>query len=79
MEKIPTAEELLISKRGCIKYGKFFDYVEDEDLIEFAKLHVKAALQAAAENAKHLHSACDSDFKIDKQSILDSYSEDLIK
>ena len=42
-------------------------------MIEFAKLHVEAALQNAAQNAKHIHSAYDNDFKIDKQSILDAY------
>ena len=51
MEKIPTAEEFL---------GKNIDYVLEKDckedvkqaMIEFAKLHVEAALKAASEKAK---------------------------
>jgi hypothetical protein len=48
MEKIPTAEELLKSKQ--------YDWVEDVDtlgcMIEFAKLHVEAALKAVSENVQ---------------------------
>lgn len=48
MSKIPTAEEMIQAKNGD-------DYTHWEEihdlLIEFAKLHVKAALEAAASKA----------------------------
>jgi hypothetical protein len=46
---------------------------------EFAKMHVQKALEAAAENAKHIHKEYDKDFKIDKDSILNSYNLENIK
>ena len=49
MEKIPTAEQLMQANNGD-------DYTHWEEIhqlmIIFAKLHVKAALEAAAKNAK---------------------------
>ena len=51
---IPTAEEFLDKKYGLIKDeltgDMFADYVSPNDLIEFAKMHVEAALKAAYEN-----------------------------
>lgn len=86
MEKIPTAEELLNEILSCLKIEReALDNDPElkpyllEQINNRTKLHVKAALETAAQNAKHVHSAYDSDFKINKQSILDSYSEDLIK
>jgi len=86
MEKIPTAEELLNEILSCLKIEReALDNDPElkpyllEQINNRTKLHVKAALEAAAQNAKHVHSAYDNDFKINKQSILDSYSEDLIK
>ena len=47
---IPTAEEFLI-QRDCIRNVEdFYNDVQPIDLIEFAKLHVEAALKAASEN-----------------------------
>jgi hypothetical protein len=44
-----TAEEFLL-RQGCVREDKtFFTEVEAVDLIEFAKIHVKAALKAKIE------------------------------
>ena len=57
MSNIPTAEEFLKQRcanqtnhsEGCNLYSS----VSADDLIEFAKLHVEAALKAASENVKY--------------------------
>jgi hypothetical protein len=49
--KIPTAKEFLENKN--------FRYADSQEMIEFAKLHVKAALKAAAENATLLEDGVD--------------------
>lgn len=54
MSKIPTAEEYF-AKRYKELGISHSDEIEDEDqkiAIEFARRHVKAALEAAADNAK---------------------------
>lgn len=49
MKEIPTAEEFL---KGCEHDGSFIPVSEVKRLmIDFAKLHVEAALKAAYENA----------------------------
>ena len=77
--KIPTAKEF------ALHYFHVTDEEEHEDvannLKKFAKLHVKAALASAAENAE---SITDIDKYIygsivDKGSILSAYPEELIK
>lgn len=50
MNKIPTAEEFLFQQDCIQNVEDFFNDVQPIDLIEFAKLHVKAALEAAANN-----------------------------
>lgn len=50
-----------------------------EIMIDFAKYHIQKALENAAENAKHIHKEYDKDFKIDKDSILNSYNLENIK
>lgn len=89
MEQVPTAEEFL---------GKNIDYVLEKDckedvetlMIEFAKLHVTAALKQACEEVimKDLNEDChyeDEDgifpdcLVIDRDSILNSYSLNNIK
>lgn len=71
MSKIPTAEEFL-QQRDCIRNVEdFYNDVQPVDLIEFAKLHVEAALEAAAENHVKLSAT--------KDTIRNSYPEDLIK
>ena len=72
MEKIPTAEEIL-QKHVPNRYTKENSW--KNAMIEFAKLHVEAALKEASEKADIIfegagHSA---DAYIDKQSILNSY------
>ena len=52
--EIPTAEHFLI-KQGCQRAEpgeQFFDDVQPKDLIEFAKSHVRAALEAAYSESK---------------------------
>lgn len=90
MEKIPTADEII---------EKHYKEDKDEDgnkilylwsiknaMIEFAKLHVKAALEAAAEKAE-----CEDEgtfgrdgevheyYVVNKQSILTAYTDENIK
>ena len=93
------AEEFLI-RRGCQrmkcndKVPDYFDDVQPIDLIEFAKMHVEAALKEASEKARvqmgeiymreqitiHPHSLVDTVIiTADTESILNSYSLDNIK
>ena len=74
MKNIPTAEEFF--EQG----GTY-----PELAIEFAKLHVQAALQAASEKAEtrlNTNYSLDSDnwdYSVDSSSILNSYPLDKIK
>ena len=93
------AEEFLI-RRGCQimkcndKDPDYFEDVQPIDLIEFAKMHVEAALKEASEKARvqmgeiymreqitiHPHSLVDTVIiTADTESILNSYSLDNIK
>jgi hypothetical protein len=73
--KIPTAEELIL--RNLTVYNNQISVENSVKLmIEFAKLHVQAALKEASINAKHLGTSEDS---IDEQSILNAYPLDNIK
>ena len=91
MEKIPTAEEFLEQYLRGDRVHDDINRVVDEDdaieaMIEFAKLHVEAALKAASEKA-----LMEEDWVwngeeenrvytgVDKDSILNSYSLDKIK
>ena len=78
MSKIPTAEEFL---RKNIDYVLEKDCKEDVEnaMIEFAKLHVEAALKAASENANTKDVPFTDDVEVDEDSILNSYSTDNIK
>jgi hypothetical protein len=90
MNTIPTAEEFFetwLIKKGYIAL-QGFEQLDQDDLsnyaIEFAKLHVKAALQAAYENAEadgHYSEDYDEyiDTIIDQDSILNAYPLDQIK
>lgn len=73
MKQLPTAEEFLIKENLPI------DILSGDDInyamIEFAKLHVQAALERAVENTKEWH----GNNGMLKQSILDTYSLDNIK
>ena len=70
---IPTAEEFLL-RQGCQRMNcdgeicDFFEDVQPKDFIEFAKLHVQAALQAKIE-AMEKHD--DSGYSLDE---LDSFT-----
>ena len=74
MSKIPTAEEFLINKNmpGFAKHTVFTDY-----MIEFAKLHVKEALQKAYENADLEYYG--DEVCYNKDSILNAYPLENIK
>ena len=91
MEKLPTAEEILTKHRERYPLGLYT--ATSQAMIEFAKLHVKAALEAASKSVKVVHknykgqhnikfpySVDDySDLHLDKESILNAYPENLIK
>lgn len=72
MEKIPTAEEIL-QKHVPNRYTKENSW--KNAMIEFAKLHVEAALKEASENVK----ITDYGYSVDKDSILNSYPVENIK
>jgi len=83
MSTIPTAEEFLL-QQDCLRNTEdFFNDVQPIDLIEFAKMHVEAALKAASEQASCSRSysgwSDGSSFEVNKDSILDSYSLTNIK
>ena len=85
MEKIPTAEEILndkvyITKDGIEDVHDSLSTVADV-MIEFAKLHVKAALKEASEKATmiKIDEANIGDITlyikdVDRKAILNSYS-----
>jgi leucyl aminopeptidase len=84
---IPTAEEFL-EQQDCIRnVENFFNDVQPIDLIEFAKLHVEAALKAASEKATVTvidhEEISEVSFKaiwgVDDDSILNAYSIENIK
>ena len=79
MSKIPTAEEFLIlNKDKDFRLSMSGLYVS-EIMIEFAKLHVEAALKNASENALvYADEGGYSEF-VDKNSILNAYQLENIK
>lgn len=85
MKKIPTAAEYLKTNANDISYeGKqlFAADVTPEMLITFAKLHVQAALKAAAKKLKTCtNPESDAFLKsfISKEQILSAYSLENIK
>lgn len=71
--KIPNADEYFKSIVGELPDN--VDWSIKDAMIGFAKLHVKQALETAAEEAKlEMYETW-----IDKQSILNAYPEDLIQ
>ena len=90
MNKIPTAEAMMDSKNG----HDYTHYEEIADLMrDFAKLHVDAALTAAADQAKmvyhdghhktdkrlsYFQSGADN-LQISKSSILEAYPQSKIE
>ena len=70
IEKVPTAEEFWLSKRPQLSHAQI--------AIEFAKLHVTAALKFASEKAdltfESYESLQEGSFsEVDKETILDAY------
>ena len=61
--------------------GSISEYEQDikKMMIEFAKLHVEAALKEASENLRQASGTYNSDYRDQKNSILNSYSLDNIK
>ena len=87
MSKIPTAEEFLtISDEFEVLETRKQEEVVTKTMIEFAKLHVEAALKEASEKAKtfdvYNESCGDLECKvtfIKKDSIINSYPLENIK
>ena len=84
MEKIPTAKEFANEIR--MPRGVSYQSEIGELMIEFAKLHVQAALQAAADNAEIKevpYTGCMEcgrrDTVVNGKSILNAYSLENIK
>lgn len=88
--KIPTAEEFLNNQDSYTKNKSTFPLgtgkIIEQNMIEFAKLHVEAALKAASENATNeddwIFNGEDEIYvkgEIDKYSILNAYPLDNIK
>ena len=76
MEKIPTAEEFLEDNLSNPTKG----WSEKKRLIEFAKLHVEAALKAAHKNAKVTSTGYPQyNAVVTRYSILKSYPLENIK
>jgi hypothetical protein len=80
--KIPTAEELFKKKFNDTEC--FLDYDKrglkliNDVILEHTKLHVKAALKAAAENADTEHITNNMSV-VNKESILSAYPESNIQ
>ena len=83
MDKIPTAEEFINENGGFLKYSSAQEFVECQSLmIEFAKLHVQAALKEASEGVIVNYTddyACKGDRELDSDYILNAYPLENIK
>lgn len=78
MEKMPTAWEIF--NKYSDKANRIQEMHFEEMMIEFAKLHVEAALKAAVENAETKWiKYTDNDYEVDEDSILNSYPIENIK
>lgn len=80
MKQIPTAEELLKNNHLLIEDNRTCEahtHLVVEQMIEFAKLHVQAALESAAEKLPY-DDRLNQDMLV-KQSILNAYPLDNIK
>jgi len=88
MSKIPTAKEFFFKryKELGINHADEIDGEDEEIAIEFAQLHVEAALKAAAIKAKinpnyssKYDDPEDRRHEINKESILSAYPKENIK
>jgi hypothetical protein len=83
--KTPTAEEFCKDLQSDYEetgeYKMYYAIDIPNKLREFAKLHVKAALEAAAENAKAFHQYpwTHNDPYVDVHSVTSAYPESNIK
>ena len=78
MNKIPTAEEFSMDIEFLVEYDLvLFDNIY-KYAIDFAKLHVKAALENASKKV-YADSDDDGNTFIDKESILNAYPLENIK
>ena len=73
MSKIPTAEEFLSAHVRNPDLTQNFKRI----MIEFAKLHVEAALKEASENV--IIDGSPFEYELDKNSILNAYALENIK
>jgi hypothetical protein len=76
-----TAEEIMqehLDPHDCLRVSKCYEMTLDA-MIEFAKLHVEAALKSASEKAKIDKSVTFGWEKVDRPSILKSYPLENIK
>lgn len=73
--EIPTAENFWLSKRPLLSHAQI--------AIEFAKIHVKAALESAYINQivedERVAYSLDPEYRATRESILNSYPETNIK
>ena len=86
MNKTPTAEEFLKDKTQFGTYGNMYKREDvSKKMIEFARLHVEAALKEASEKAEtdyELGNPYDANSRyeiVDKDSILNAYPLENIK
>jgi hypothetical protein len=80
--KLPTAEEFFDSSNLRISNDTEYKYIQEvikEKAIEFAKLHVEAALKAASGDAHTKDVPYTDDVEVDKDSILNAYPLEKIK
>jgi len=75
--KIPTANELFEQYHGFEADSSSRDIISL--MVEFAKLHVVAALKAASEDAHTKDVPYTDDVEVDKDSILSAYPLENIK
>jgi hypothetical protein len=80
----PTAEEFIISTELVVKFDNTQGCILEEELpnlmIEFAKLHVQAALKEASEKASIIETFGGMSISVvNKNSILNAYPLTLIK
>jgi len=78
MNTLTTAEELFI-QLGFMPKENQLGYDIKTAMVEFAKLHVEAALKAASENVYVELDEHNMEHIVNKESILNSYSLDNIK
>ena len=73
MKNILTAEEFMLDTLESMDQQEV-----ERAMIEFAKMHVEAALKAAAENAE-VNIPDYGDYEVDEESILNAYPLENIK